>query len=388
MKALWIGLVSLLLLGSVQAAPLPVCHVIYDAGSSGTRLYVYSRENGQWVAHAGPKIGALADPVREMRGKQHADLEAVTTEVVAALESIKQDGPVDAAGKPAWQGFDWAKRCRMRSASVLATAGMRVAEQENAEQSQLLWQSLRRKLRQALPAQVVVRARTLTGYEEGLFAWLSVRDATQRDDFGIVEMGGASSQVTFPCQHCDRQDDAVRSVRIGGKWRQMYSYSFLGLGLDDAPKSMGVSEACAYGVGLARPGWKQEDCAREIPLVDAVRGVRDPYNYAAGQKGTYRKVPVQQADDANWFLTGAFQYLVHADIEKSCQNKGKFFGEEGTACFRPVYLERYLQALPVPLSSARETSSWTLGALICQSTGCLPTRKPLLCRWLPQGCLH
>ncbi len=376
----WLGL-------SVQAATLPVCHAIYDAGSSGTRLYLYTAEGDGWQAHVGPKVGALADPVRAMRGKTLADMATVTTDIVQALAQVVQDGPAAVAGQPLWRGYDWRKRCRLVSVRVLATAGMRMAEQENAEQSRVLWQMLRQKLRQALPSSVAVQARTLSGYEEGLFTWLAVQAQTRRVDFGIVEMGGASSQIVFPCQGCDRTDDAVHTVRIGGQWRRMYSYSFLGLGQDEAPRALGVSAACAYGVGEQQPTWTPADCTKEIPLRTETGALRDPYNYTAGHQGAVRKVPVEHRDAVDWVLTGAFNYLDHADIERLCLGKGGYFGEEKAACFRPVYLEMYLQALQVPISSPRSDVSWTLGAQVCHATRCLPRRPVPVCRWRAQGCL-
>ena len=65
------------------------CYIMYDAGSSGTRLYVYEQAGSQLIEHEGPKVAALADPVRSFRGKTPADIGAVTDEVVGALDLIK-----------------------------------------------------------------------------------------------------------------------------------------------------------------------------------------------------------------------------------------------------------------------------------------------------------
>ncbi|MFI5391458.1 MAG: nucleoside phosphatase, partial [Bacteriovoracales bacterium] len=48
------------------------CRIIFDAGSSGTRLYIYEKGSGEnaWIEHEGPKVEAIADPVREIRGKK------------------------------------------------------------------------------------------------------------------------------------------------------------------------------------------------------------------------------------------------------------------------------------------------------------------------------
>lgn len=238
--------VALLALTSGATAAEPVksgksasCHIVFDAGSSGTRLFVYEKKGGDWPEHPGPTVGALADPIREIRGKKNADIDAVTTEVVATLDRIQKDGPLDKKGKNEWQAFDWSSRCHVVSTMVYATAGMRIAEQEGREKSIELWKNLKQKLQTRVGGAVEVTTRTLTGYEEGLYAWLAVREQKKRgtagvslweqkkrNTFGIAEMGGASTQVAFPCSKCDGSDDAIKTIMIDGSPLRIYSYSF------------------------------------------------------------------------------------------------------------------------------------------------------------------
>jgi hypothetical protein len=394
-----------LLAAPAEAKPkLPACQIVYDAGSSGTRLYVYEQQGKSWAEHVGPKVSALADPVREFRGRHWSDHEAVSAEVIQALSDLRHDGPTDDKGEPAWKAFDWSAQCRITSARVLATAGMRLAEQQQRERSQTLWNDLRQRLQAALTQQlgyrVPVEARTLTGYEEGLYAWLAVRQATGREDFGIAEMGGASSQVTFPCPRCTGSDDAVRRVRIGKRMERIYSYSFLGLGQDEAPVVLGVAPSCAYGVGASQAGWQPSDCSRTLALSEnhsaatAPGALRDPFNYTlparAGQpRGTARKIPTERAEVKGWFLTGAFTYFDEKSVDRTCRQRGKHAGDDSVACFRPVYQQTYLDALGIPFSSPRQDASWTMGAVLCAADRCLQAeaRKPLLCRWSDRGCL-
>ena len=51
------------------ADDVPACHIIYDAGSKRTRLYVYEQSAMGWIKHHGPRTVALADPARGIRGK-------------------------------------------------------------------------------------------------------------------------------------------------------------------------------------------------------------------------------------------------------------------------------------------------------------------------------
>lgn len=378
--------------GSEPKTPLAAgpteCQIVYDAGSSGTRLFIYEKTAVGWTEHAGPKTSALADPVRQIRGRTHADVDAVAQEVVAQLDVMRQAGPLDSKGKPAWKAMDWTARCRISQAMVLATAGMRVAEQENREQSRLLWQSVKAKLATRLGPFVQVTARTLTGFEEGLYAWLAVRDGRAGDTrFGIVEMGGASAQVAFPCPGCEPGDDAVRVLRLDGRALTFYSYSFLGLGQDEAPKVLGVPPACAYGVKLALPGWARADCAGRIDLQAASgAGLVDPYNHAGPKKGTSRSIPTGRADVSQWLLTGAFNYHDADAVDRCCGSRGACFNE-ATSCHRAVYLDKFLDTLNVPVASQRADASWTLGAVLCAQSGCLKEAPPPVCRWSAQGCL-
>ncbi len=91
--------------------------------------------------------------------------------------------------------------------------------------------------------------------------------------FGIVEMGGASSQVTFPCIECL----GARVVGSAGAPLKIFSYSFLGLGSDEAYKLFGKDNpACDFGAGAKDPGWTVEACASGIRLKNP-DGMIDPY---------------------------------------------------------------------------------------------------------------
>jgi hypothetical protein len=369
-----------------NAEKRPSCYILFDAGSSGTRLYVYEKQSTGWFEHVGPKVGALADPVREFRGKKHSDIDAVTSEVVATLDDMKEEGPFDEKkGKNKWKAFDWSKQCHILGAMVYGTAGMRIAEQKNREKSSELLTVLKQKLQEKVGDAVKVSTRTLADYEEGLYAWLTVREYKKHNNFGIVEMGGASTQVTFPCPTCDASDDATRMIMVNGSPLQIYSYSFMGMGQDESPKTLGIPESCAYGIGTTHPHWKESDCAEKIVVAEA-KGIRDPYNFSQGQQGTHRIVPTQKAAVSDWYLTGTFNDMDDNRIETCCVNTGECpVGE--SACFRPVYFNKYLKTLNIPKSAEKMDVSWTLGAVLCTTENCLQKAAPLVCRWSEKGCL-
>lgn len=356
------------------------CRIIFDAGSSGTRLYIYEKTAGgnTWIEHEGPKVEALADPVREIRGKKWENLQEVVQKIPKALDLIKTNSKD-------WKAFDWENNCNIISANVLATAGMRMAEQQEPEKSRTLWNNVKSALSHRIGHKVPVIARTLTGFEEGLYAWLSVSQLRKGNfNFGIAEMGGASAQVAFSCNNCP----GSRKIFLdGGKTINIYSYSFLGLGGDVASEIFGVSPQCAYAAGESFPKWNKNKCAETINL-KSPSGIKDPFNFNKGKKGISVKLPLESIKGLDWYLTGAFNFLgTQISVEKCCMTKGDCY-ESRTACFRSVYFQRFLEDLGINPSSKRASASWTLGATLCQENNCLKNAGSLPCRWSDKGCLQ
>lgn len=351
-----------------DSVPIPACQVIYDAGSSGTRLYIYQQTTIGWVKHSGPRMAALADPVRGNRKKSMADADKLTDAIVAGLDEIRQDGPLNKDGSPKWPAFDWRTQCRLESVAVYATAGMRLAEKDNPEDTGLLWEMLNQKLSDALG--MVVITRTLTGFEEGMFAWLATRDGQADGYFGIAEMGGASAQISFPCNDCE----ASRRVVVQGIDVPMVSFSFLGMGQDEAWKNQSDHAQCKRGVGLENPDWLIADCTDDIAIPDKI--------------GKQVRGYVKQADVRRWYLSGAFAYSEYTDIDDYCRNNIESGYKPKTSCFRAVYQPYFLNSLGVPISSELSDVDWTLGAAICAVSDCLAKAGPPECLWSAKGCVN
>ncbi len=365
------------------------CYIMYDAGSSGTRLFIYQKIGEGWLEHEGPKVGALATPIRQANGK----LGEVTDSVVNALDDMKERG-VDNSGKELWKAFDWQTQCsKVVSAKVYATAGMRIAEQNDSAASKALWAMLEQQLKvkmEKVGYAVEIDVRTISGYEEGLYAWLAVRKEEEKGDFGIVEMGGASSQITFPCSRCALADDAVNSIRIGGEQHRLYSYSFLGVGKEEAVKVFGMAPACQFEVKKKDNDWEESLCANQITLTkDNDTKIRDPYNYHGGERDTYVALPLSLGDPSRWFLTGAFQFHNKGMVSNCCElgDRAECKFETEGSCFNAVYLDKYSRVLGVEGSPVKKVS-WTLGAVICDDNDCLREANPPVCRWLADGCLY
>jgi hypothetical protein len=327
------------------------CYIIYDAGSSATRLFIYQETATGWIKHNGPETDALSDPVRRNRGKSMSDANTVIADALIALDDIRRNGPPDKNGQAQWLAFDWHANCNTKGAAVYASAGMRLAEQQHAKNSALLWKNLNKRLGKKLGMKVITR--TITEYEEGLYAWLALRELHADGDFGVADMGGVSLQVTFPCPSCEN----ARQVRVKGQTLPIFSHSFLGWGQDEAWKKSRNIPACARGAGLKDSDWQVDDCAAETAGFGTVAS-----DVAAMVKASGR---------FHWYLTSAFRYMQNTDIDNFCRKGINSGFEPESSCFRAVYLDNVLNTLGVPVDSEKTDVNWTLGAVVCTVTRCL-----------------
>jgi len=328
----------------------PACYVVYDAGSSSSRLFIYEQTASGWSMHQGPRAAALADPVRGNRGKTMADAASTVDSLVAALDDIRDDGPPNRNGIPRWPAFDWQRQCHVEAAYVFGTAGMRIAERQDAAASNQLWEQVRTRLAAKLGAPVT--ARTLSEYEEGLFAWLALGETLADTRFGVAELGGGSLQVTFPCRDCE----GAREVKVRGRSVLIFSRSFLDWGQDETWKKLGQVAACERGAGVADPDWQVADCEA------AMRGFSAVVQAVTGY--------VKAADGLRWFGSDAFLYMQADDIQNYCQ-KGIDSGfEPESSCFRAVYQQFVLKSLALPPDIEKSAVNWTLGAVVCTATRC------------------
>jgi apyrase len=90
-------------------------------------------------------------------------------------------------------------------------------------------------------------ARIISGTEEGMFSFLAVNFLTGSFNndkessnglLGIIEMGGASMQISYPLKPnqavTEGEKDLITTVDLGNKSYQLVVYSYLGYGLDMA----------------------------------------------------------------------------------------------------------------------------------------------------------
>lgn len=364
------------------------CNILFDAGSTGFRVFILKGDfSSRYSIHPGPKImGGLADPIREVSGKKIEDLDKTINKAVGLLEDIMKPDRYNS-----YKPFNWKKECNVKKVSVLATAGMRLAEQKSPDNALIAWKKIKNALanyfkkefhKKKIPE---IEARTITGEEEALFAWLNIYQSRKRgSDFGIVEMGGASLQIAFPCKKCLTS----KTIFLGKeKEVKLFVYSFLGLGINSAierfAKPMPI--ACKP-LADSDPKWSPKDCAKGIEI-SAYGKMLDFLNYDDnGVLGKKTMIPIKKADiypENNWILIGDF--AKGDNIKKCCGTGSKSCSRPELSCFSAIYKEKILEKLGILFEKAVD-ESWTLGQFFCDYYNCFKPR-PQDCEWLKDGCL-
>lgn len=253
MKRHWINAalsISIVLLGAGCGGESTRPHytAVVDAGSSGTRLYLYKVIPGSY-------------PVVEKLLEQEYDAaeDGIST-FINGQGGINRDlgpdevgpyviGPLLDAIKPRLEALGVAQRDVL--VEVLATAGMRGEEIRNGgRHSDEAIAGFYRGIKNHITAQGFAAGdvRTTNGNsEEGKWTWTNLNDqyrqafTTKESPVGVIEVGGSSVQVTYPTHITPQAGNHVYPVTVGGKIFFVFSKTYLGLGQNDARKAMRIA---------------------------------------------------------------------------------------------------------------------------------------------------
>ncbi|XP_077359785.1 ectonucleoside triphosphate diphosphohydrolase 1 [Festucalex cinctus] len=223
-----IAVVALVVVTVVQNMPLSQKYkygIVLDAGSSHTTVFIY-----EWPAEKDNNTGRAQ--------QKHAC-------------NVKGPGISSYAGTP-WKAGQSLREC-MREAQenipekrhaqtplyLGATAGMRLLEMKNSSASAEVFRAVSETL-QTFPFSYQ-GARILSGQEEGAFGWVTVNYLDDRlkqglKTTGALDLGGASTQISFVSKAFDGSESPVNSVtfRLYGNDYNLYTHSFLCYGKDQA----------------------------------------------------------------------------------------------------------------------------------------------------------
>lgn len=216
--------------------------VVVDAGSTGSRLHVYS------VTPTQTALPVIQEIYKQKDGAPIASFAAHPEQAGPALNKLLTNATAFLVG----QGVSENEGVPIY---VYSTAGMRLIPEQDAHK---INHEIREYILANYPlfSKTGVEVRTIAGSEEAFFAWASVNEAAQtlnskpEQTVGIVEMGGASSQVAFAVDYTGAD---VFSFELNGEAYNILSKSFLGVGHAVAMKEINNRPVC-YPLGAPVDG--------------------------------------------------------------------------------------------------------------------------------------
>ncbi|XP_013365653.1 PREDICTED: ectonucleoside triphosphate diphosphohydrolase 6-like isoform X2 [Chinchilla lanigera] len=211
--------------GSAARAHEVFYGIMFDAGSTGTRVHVFqfARPPGETptLTHETfkalkPGLSAYAD-----------DVEKSAQGIQELLDVAKQDIPFDL-----WKATPLVLK---------ATAGLRLLPGEKA-------QKLLQKVKEVFKASPFLVGddcvSIMNGTDEGVSAWITVNFLTGslrgpgRSSVGMLDLGGGSTQITFLPRAEGTLEASppghLTSLQMFNRTYRLYSHSYLGLGLMSA----------------------------------------------------------------------------------------------------------------------------------------------------------
>ena len=198
---------------------------VVDCGSSGSRVYVYSYDNSEkW-----PKITYINDKSFDIKLADGAKNETIITELVSGVNKYVKK-------KIGEENLDSTK------IFMYATGGMRLLSED--DQKLVIERTISELKSQTKFIVEKESIRVITGTEEGLFIWLAFNHATNGFDskltYGAMDMGGASSQIAMEIEKSShkKDNDDYRLLSVKNVEREIFSHSFLGLGVNELSKSI------------------------------------------------------------------------------------------------------------------------------------------------------
>ena len=261
------------------------CVAVIDAGSTGTRLHIFSYdldENNtpiaiteRWAKKIRPGLTSI-EPNQNEINRYLGNLFSGTA-------------------------------ARRLPVYFFSTAGMRLMAKSRQDRIYLYVQEwFKRHSNWQLDS-----ARTISGSEEGLFAWLAINYqlgtlTNPKESVGVLDMGGASVQVAFPVKEASQinNPENIQEVDLYGKHFTLFVHSFLGLGLNEVSHQFLESKSCfstnyELPTGASAEGDSQS-CESEVSsLINTVHQVNKVVQPAKTDN------PVD-----HWYVMGALVDLV------------------------------------------------------------------------------
>lgn len=265
-----IAIVALVTVTVMQNQPLHQKYkygIVLDAGSSHTAVYLY-----EWPAEKDNDTGRVKQTyVCKVKGPGISSYSSSPQQAGESLRVCMQDAE------------RLVPRTRHHETPLYlgATAGMRLLRKENEKASEEVFRAVEKEL-QTFPFSFQ-GARILTGQEEGAFGWVTVNYLDDRlrqgsGTRGALDLGGASTQISFVSnQEVESSENAV-AFRLYGNDYHLYTHSFLCYGKDQALK-LALNQQAESGTDAVsdpcfHPGYKvtkEYSALRNSPCVSNIK---------------------------------------------------------------------------------------------------------------------
>ncbi|MFM0515170.1 hypothetical protein [Paraburkholderia sp. RL17-373-BIF-A] len=275
------------------ATPTPTYSAVVDAGSSGSRIYLYKSVPSNDFGTIETLLDYTSISIPDLSSYAGNPAQAGPHGVQPLLDQLTQ-----------YLRSNHLQEGHVR-VSVLGTAGMRSVARGAAT---AIYDSVTKSISSS--HYTVANVGTISGQEEGLYAWASVNHLknTFQDHatpYGIIEVGGASAQVTYVGK--DKGDASVVTKTINGIVYPVFSISYLGLGQNSARASMIESSAAGGGTDnntCYTSGYSFGSAPGDPSPAPGTRSLTGNYDYATCQS-LYRSV-IGRFDVANTAVMPGF----------------------------------------------------------------------------------
>lgn len=203
--------------------------IIIDAGSSGTRAWVYTWDNSEKFPDVQPA------PNKENPWSKEVDIKLADASKDPTTINKIFDDLCDYLVSNIPKAYH-----ERTNIFVFATAGMRLL---TAPQQQVVISSLYNYLTTKTPFKVKPKnVRVIDGISEGVYGWLSVNHLLgnfkeNKQTYGALDCGGASFQIALQLDDNDIYPD-MHSISIGNKKVKVFAHSYLGYGVDESLKTI------------------------------------------------------------------------------------------------------------------------------------------------------
>ncbi|CAE7736930.1 ENTPD1, partial [Symbiodinium pilosum] len=317
--------------------------IIIDAGSSGSRVWVFAWPvlkcdfNAPFPV-AIPSVVASQTVHRGLATLGTAKLNETLQELLSFAEGVLIDREDD------WSEFP---------VYLFATAGFR---RMRPDQREGMLQNVRAILADSSFYSEPDHVRILSGEEEGAYGWLAVNaekgllEEASKGSLGVLDLGGASMQITFVPEDDRSVLQHSFPVHLQGRQSNLYSASYLQFGLREAQRLL-QRQLIARALVAETTSILEHPCMPRGSNISELL-IGDESGSDSGNSSTLGASPLR----ATWYGKGLYE---------DCADKIAELFDKSAPCYLPhcTFNGRYQPTLGSRRFLAFSAFSWVVDAL-------------------------